>query len=245
MSFFAKKVVFLKFSPIEADTTVDFSSTLIYKCQCLDHYGNTMKSTKVDNLVRELSKKGILKTQEILKLGISKEYLRKLKEKGVVERIARGIYTLPGHAFSATQSIAEVYKQAPRGVICLLSALRLHGFTTQNPFEVWIAVERTAWKPKINSATQVKYLKFSGKAFTAGVQTKTADHVKVKVYCPAKTVGTALNIAIRLGLMSPWRRCGKAGEKSVLRWMNSGVMQRYVASVMLCVLIWKVWFRND
>jgi predicted transcriptional regulator of viral defense system len=159
-----------------------------------------MKSIKVDNLVRELSKKGMLKTQEILHLGVSKEYLRKLREKGIVERIARGIYTLPGHAFSATQSIAEVYKQVPRGVICLLSALRLHGFTTQNPFEVWIAVERTAWKPKINSATQVKYLKFSGKAFTAGVQTKTADTVNVKVYCPAKTVADCFKYRNKIGL---------------------------------------------
>jgi predicted transcriptional regulator of viral defense system len=159
-----------------------------------------MKNTKVDNLVRELSKKGILKTQEILNLGISKEYLRKLNDKGVVERIARGIYTLPDYEFSVTQRVAEVYKQSPRGVICLLSALRLHDFTTQNPFEVWIAVERTAWKPKIDSTIQVKYLKFSGKAFTAGVQTKTVDNVKVKVYCPAKTVADCFKYRNKIGL---------------------------------------------
>ena len=99
--------------------------------------------------------RGILKTQEILQLGISKEYLRKLKEKGVVERIARGLYTLPGHAFSATQSIAEVSNQIPKGAICLLSALRFHGFTTQNPFEVWIAVNQKASKSQINSTTQI------------------------------------------------------------------------------------------
>ena len=180
--------------------TIDFLSVLMYNYRDLDHYGNTMKNTKVDNLVRELSKKGMLKTQEIRQLGISKEYLRKLKEKGVVERIARGLYTLPDHAFSATQSIAEVSNQIPKGVICLLSALRFHGFTTQNPFEVWIAVERTAWKPKINSATQVKYLKFSGKAFTAGVQAKTADTVKVKVYCPAKTVADCFKYRNKIGL---------------------------------------------
>lgn len=159
-----------------------------------------MKNTKVDNLVLELTKKGMLKTREILKLGISKEYLRKLKERGIVERIARGIYTLPDYEFSATQSIAEAARQIPKGVICLLSALRFHGFTTQNPFEVWVAVERTAWKPKISSPTQVRYLKFSGKAFTAGVQTKTVDNIKVKVYCPAKTVADCFKYRNKIGL---------------------------------------------
>lgn len=159
-----------------------------------------MKNTKKDNLVYELSKKGVLKTQEILKLGMSKEYLRKLKEKGVVERIARGIYTLPDHEFSTTQSLTEVSSQIPKGVICLLSALRLHGFTTQNPFEVWIAIERTAWKPKINSTTQIKYLKFSGKAFTAGIQIKVVDSIKIKVYCPAKTVADCFKYRNKIGL---------------------------------------------
>ena len=50
---------------------------------------------KADKLVSALKERGILKTQEILQLGISKEYLRKLKEKGVVEKIARGVYVLP------------------------------------------------------------------------------------------------------------------------------------------------------
>ena len=30
----------------------------------------------------------------------------------------------------------------PRGVLCLLSALRFHDLTTQNPFEIWLAIER-------------------------------------------------------------------------------------------------------
>ena len=106
---------------------------------------------KADKLVSVLKERGILKTQEILQLGISKEYLRKLKEKGVVEKIARGVYVLPSYEFSAMQSIVEVSKQIPKGVICLLSALRFHGFTTQNPFEVWIAIERRAWKPQMFS----------------------------------------------------------------------------------------------
>lgn len=155
---------------------------------------------KADKLVNTLKEKGILKTQEILQLGISKEYLRKLKEKGVIEKIARGVYVLPDYEFSAMQSIVEVSKQVPKGVICLLSALRFHGFTTQNPFEVWIAIERRAWKPQVNGTTRIRYMRFSGKAFTAGVQIKMVDHIKISVYCPAKTVADCFKYRHKIGL---------------------------------------------
>jgi predicted transcriptional regulator of viral defense system len=133
-------------------------------------------------------------------MDISKEYLRKLHKKGKVDRIVRGFYVLPNFEFSAMQSIAEVSKQVSEGVICLLSALRLHNFTTQNPFEVWIAIERRVWKPQIDGTTKVRYMRFSGEAFTAGVQTKIVDNVKVRVYSPAKTVADCFKYRNKIGL---------------------------------------------
>jgi len=155
---------------------------------------------KAEKLVAELRKRGVLKTQEILKMGVSKEYLRILHNNGKIDRIARGYYVLPDYEFSAMQSIAEVSKQVSEGAICLLSALRLHGFTTQNPFEVWIAIERRAWKPKIDGTTQIRYMRFSGDAFSEGVQTKTIDNIKVKVYSPAKTIADCFKYRNKIGL---------------------------------------------
>ena len=155
---------------------------------------------KVEKLVAQLQKRGVLKTQEILELGISKEYLRKLHAKGNIERIARGFYVLPGYEFSEMQSIAEVSKQVPKGVICLLSSLRVHDFTTQNPFQIWIAIERRAWKPQIEGTTKIRYMRFSGEAFTSGVQVKGIDNIEVKVYCPAKTVVDCFKYRNKVGL---------------------------------------------
>lgn len=156
--------------------------------------------TKAEKLVQELRKKGVLKTKEILDFGVSKEYLRELTAKGLVERISRGYYSLPNSEYSAMQSIAEVSKQAHKGVICLLSALRLHGFTTQNPFEVWIAVDRRAWKPQINGTTKIRYVRFSEKAFTSGIEIKTVDHFKIRVYSPAKTVADCFKYRNKIGM---------------------------------------------
>jgi len=155
---------------------------------------------KAERVVNELKRRGILKAEEILRLGISREYLRKLCRKGAVRRIARGFYVDAGYEYSAMQSIAEVSKLVPRGVICLLSALRLYGFTTQNPFEVWIAIERRAWKPQIKGTTRIRYIRFSGKAFRSGVQTKTVDNMKVRVYSPAKTAADCFKYRNKIGL---------------------------------------------
>ena len=156
--------------------------------------------TKAQKLVNELNQKGVLKTSEILEFGISKEYLRKLTASGLIERISRGFYTLPDYEYSTMQSIAEVSKQVPKGNICLLSALRLHGFTTQNPFEVWIAIERRSRKPQINGSTKIRYMHFSQQAFTSGIQVKLVDNAKVRVYCPAKTVADCFKYRNKIGL---------------------------------------------
>ena len=156
--------------------------------------------TKTERIKQELHRKGVLKANEILQLGISKEYLRKLCLNGVIDKIARGFYVLPGYEISATQSIIEVSKQMPKGVICLLSALRLHEFTTQNPFEVWIAVERRHWKPAVTGTTRTRCMRFSGESFHSGIQEKTISNVTVKVYSPAKTVVDCFKYRNKIGL---------------------------------------------
>lgn len=156
--------------------------------------------TKAEKLVDVLQKKGVLKTKEILEFGISKEYLRELTNKGLIERISRGYYMLPDYEYSAMQSLAEVSKQVPKGVICLLSALRFHDFTTANPFDVWIAVERGAWKPKINGSVKIRYMRFSQEAFTSGIQVKMVDQQKIRVYNPAKTVADCFKYRNKVGM---------------------------------------------
>ncbi|WP_354328600.1 MULTISPECIES: type IV toxin-antitoxin system AbiEi family antitoxin domain-containing protein [Variovorax] len=50
--------------------------------------------------------------------------LSRLVSAGKLDRVARGVYTLPDRALSEYRSLAEVALRVPRGVVCLLSALR-------------------------------------------------------------------------------------------------------------------------
>ena len=158
-----------------------------------------MKKLKKDILKKTLKTKGILRAKDIEALGISREYLSKLYRKGIVKRISRGMYCLPDTEYSESHSLAEASKQVPEGVICLLSALSFHGFTTQVPHKVWIAIDFKAWKTR-TAGIPLKIVRFSGKALESGIQKHRVYGVEVKVYSPPKTVVDCFKYRNKIGL---------------------------------------------
>src|SRR3989344_6103406 len=94
-------------------------------------------------------KLGVLRPRDLRAAGLRREYVQRLLARGEIERIGRGLYAVPATKVSAHRSLAEVSKAVPQGVVCLLSALRYHGLTTQHPSEVWLAIPNQAWRPLI------------------------------------------------------------------------------------------------
>ncbi len=132
-------------------------------------------------------------------LGLSRTYISRSVKEGLLKRVGYGLYTLEGTEFDENQSVLEVAVKIPNGVLCLLSALRFHDLTTQNPFEVWLAVERNAWIPKMDT-TRLRVFSFSPKVYKAGIETHTIDGVKVKVYSPAKAIADCFYYQKAVGL---------------------------------------------
>jgi predicted transcriptional regulator of viral defense system len=87
----------------------------------------------------------------------------------------------------------------PRGIICLLSALRFHGLTTQAPFEVWIAIDVKAWHPKVDNLP-LRVVRFSGEALAAGIEEHVIEQVHVRIYGAAKTVADCFKYRNKIGL---------------------------------------------
>ena len=119
--------------------------------------------------------------------------------RGEIERLGRGLYALPGASGTAHQSLVEVAKRVPKAVVCLLTALRFHELTTQAPFEVWIALPRGAWKPRLEYP-QLRVLRFSGRSLTAVIETHIIRGVKVRMFNPAKTVADCFKYRNKFGL---------------------------------------------
>lgn len=132
-------------------------------------------------------------------LGLSRMNISRLVKEGQLERVGYGLYALASTEFNENQSILEVAAKVPNSVLCLLSALRFHDLTTQNPFEVWIAIERDAWTPKMDTV-RLRIFSFSPKVYDAGIETHTIDGVVVKVYSPAKTIADCFYYQRTVGL---------------------------------------------
>lgn len=158
-----------------------------------------MAPTTTEQVLDLVKKAGVFRPRDLDSHGIPREYLIRLCRKGVVQRVARGLYTLADADVSEHQSLAEASKRIPHGVICLLSALRFHGLTTQAPFEVWVAVDVKARKPR-SDGLPLRIVRFSGAALRSGVEDQLIQGVKVRVYSPAKTVADCFKYRNKTGL---------------------------------------------
>lgn len=151
---------------------------------------------KVLALARKL---GVLRPRDLRAAGLRREYVQRLLARGQIERIGRGLYAVPAAKASAHRSLAEVSKAAPQGVVCLLSALRFHGLTTQHPSEVWLALPSKAWRPR-RTPFPVRAMYFSAAAHRAGIETQMIDGVAVRIYSPAKTVADCFKFRNKIGI---------------------------------------------
>ncbi len=158
--------------------------------------GRHVKYQQILDFVREV---GILRVRDLAERGIHSEYLRRLYKKGLVKRVGRGLYMLPDAEISVHHTLALASKWAPRGVICLLSALQFHEIGAQMPFEVWMALDRNAAAPRIDYPP-MRIMRFSGKSLDEGVEIHFLEGVEVKVYCPAKTVVDCFKYRNKIGL---------------------------------------------
>jgi predicted transcriptional regulator of viral defense system len=114
-------------------------------------------------------------------------------------RAGRGIYTLAETDLTENQSLLEACLRIPRGIVCLLSALRFHGLTTQAPFEVWLALDNKAHAPK-DDLLPLRIVYMSGRALTAGVEEHLIVGKPLRVYNVPKTVADCFKYRNKIGL---------------------------------------------
>lgn len=152
---------------------------------------------QAENLFRKHS--GILRTTQARALGIPPRTLYALRDEGRIIRVSRGLYELADPEPTENHSLVLACKRAPHGIICLLSALQFHDLTTQAPFEVWLAIDRSVRAPKLD-ALQLRIFRFSSQALQAGIEEHEIEGVKIRVYNPAKTVVDCFKYRHKIGL---------------------------------------------
>ena len=141
----------------------------------------------------------LLRARDLVQAGLPTITLTRLVQAGKLERVARGLYGLPGAAMSEHRSLAEVSARIPRGVVCLLSALRVHEIGTQAPFEIWLAIPQHMTAPRL-AQPAIRVVRMSAPCLADGVTEMIIDGVKVPVFNAAKTVADCFKFRNKIGL---------------------------------------------
>ncbi|MCX5844611.1 MAG: type IV toxin-antitoxin system AbiEi family antitoxin domain-containing protein [Deltaproteobacteria bacterium] len=142
---------------------------------------------------------GILRTSVALKAGIHPRTLYAMRDSGILEQLARGLYRLSDMSPMSNPDLQSVAMKIPSGVICLISALAYHELTTQIPHVIYLALPRKARQPKLTyPPTQI--FRFTGRSFSEGIETEKIDGISVRIYCPEKTIADCFKYRNKIGL---------------------------------------------
>ncbi len=140
-------------------------------------------------------RRGLITAADTAEFGIWRTYLQEYAESGVLVRVARGVYTTPDNQPSAA---AVACKCVRRGVLCLLSALHIHGLIPCEPRTVWMALGPKERRPKLQ--LPVRFFRFSGPSLTSGIEEVVGfGAAKVRVYSLEKTIADCFKFRNKIG----------------------------------------------
>ena len=147
----------------------------------------------------QLAQQGPVRSRDLALAGIPRSYLKRLCDRGLLEQVDRGLYRLANAPVTELSTLAEVGKRVPHAIIALLSALQLHGMTSEAPHAVWLLIDRHARIPKVASPT-LEVVRASGAALEYGIETRIIDGVNLRITTPAKTVADCFRFRRHVGL---------------------------------------------
>ena len=146
-----------------------------------------------------LKSKGMLRLKDFALSGIGGETLARLVRENTVVRRARGLYQLADAEIATAHILAEAAILVPRGVICLISALQFHELTVQVPVALWMAIERTAWRPRIQRPP-MKFVRWTKRFLEGGIVRHRIEGISVPITDPTRTVVDCFRYRNKVGM---------------------------------------------
>lgn len=160
--------------------------------------------TQQERVLSLLRQQGMARHSEFTRQGITPATVARMREKGLILQLSRGLYQLPAVKGDTNHALAEAAKLVPKGVICLVSALAFHQLTDLIPRRVWMAIGPKDRRPAVTQP-QLQIVRFGEKVIRAGVEEHRIEGAPVRIYSAAKTA---------VDLFRYRRQAGKRYQKS-------------------------------
>ena len=170
-----------------------------------------MSASPVSRALDLLHRRGIVRARDLAAIGVSGATLAHLLARGDLIRVGRGLYAPPGRAATESDQLVQIAMRYPNAVFCLLTALQVHGLTTQSPHEIWLAVGSHSRAPS-PAYPPLRVMRFSD--LSLGLEQRLIDGaVGIPVTSVAKTVADCFRYRTTVGtdvaleaLRDAWRR---------------------------------------
>jgi predicted transcriptional regulator of viral defense system len=184
---------------------------------------------------------GILRTSEAIKHGIHPRTLYYMRDHNHLDVLCRGTYRLSDLEPITNMDLITVATKVESGVICLISALSYHEITTEIPHEIYMAISRRTFYPRLKHPP-IRFFRFSENAFSAGIEVHVMNGVNVKIYSAEKTIADCFKYRNKLGLdvvleaLKLWRKNKNARIDKLMEYANicrvHNIIKPYVESIL-------------
>lgn len=155
------------------------------------------QAREAERIIRFVGERGVVRSRDLDEAGFHRATITRLVQHDRLQRLARGIYSLPDHEFTEWHDLAEVSAELPAIRVALISALAFHGIGAQMPYETWVALPVGARTPKTKHPLRITRL--SEPYYSAGVEEHVVEGVTVCVYSAAKTVTDCFKMRSKVG----------------------------------------------
>jgi predicted transcriptional regulator of viral defense system len=123
--------------------------------------------------------------------------VRKMLDNNIITKIKRGVYRL--NTPVGNDQRVELAKLIPEGVFCMFSAWQYYNLSLYNPFECYMAIEKSK-KITLPTYPPVKLYYWIEKNYLLGITEIDIDNQKVKIYDLEKSVCDAVRFRNKIGM---------------------------------------------
>lgn len=141
---------------------------------------------------------GTSHTGEILAAGLHARDLYAARDEGALVEVTRGVFRLADLPLTEPDLVA-VATRMPKAVLCLVTALHLHGLTQEIPRAVHIALPRGVHPARLHHPPLEVY-HLSAASYATGTELRRIDGLPMRVTTPSKSVCDAFKFRSRVGL---------------------------------------------
>lgn len=156
-------------------------------------------TVKLPKEIRSLAKQGVFRARDLAAVGVPRYRLKELIEGGALRKTGRGLYMPQSADITENHSLVQLAARSPKAVVCLLTALRFHDLTTENPEVIYVLLPKGVKRPRITSP-QLDITWASGESYFQGIEEHIMGGVTVKITSAAKTVADCFKYRNKVGI---------------------------------------------